>query len=86
MSKLDDILEPLAKECWRTGNRERALSIGDNFGTLFEPTKQQIKDLMLEVIGEDVDPDKALPGSHNWTDNRFRAEQRQAIDKLRLEL
>jgi hypothetical protein len=43
---------------------------------------EAIKALMLELIGDDVDPDKASFGSEDWCQNKLRRKLRADVEEL----
>ena len=81
MSKLDDILKEHRE--WMRGIRTDRL-----IGTSNDETKQQIKDLMLELIGEDEVRPESGPQRNGTAQgvrragNKVRRELRQKVESL----
>lgn len=46
IDKVEEILIGLARDVWKTGFNDKALSIGDNFGTTIELPKQALTTLI----------------------------------------
>lgn len=77
MSQLDDILEEVRKEGWNSGWN------GD-----LNPLKDRVKELFLELIGEDAKFKSGGRDSDNLKNGRIRsrndykAELRQKVEEL----
>lgn len=82
MGRLDDILDDLRYSA------EIDYPGPDGIPVVPEETimlyKQQIKDLMLEIIGEDSHEGKpeTAKADREFYENRFRAELRQKVEEL----
>lgn len=80
MSKLDEAVSLVYSKAWQREPKSVPFTETD-----VRMSKQQIKGLILELIGEDKDPDTSGRGfktGYVTRENKFRAELRKKVEEL----